>query len=77
LCQAIEHDEKEPELRGKAFINLKNIPNGNYSVFYLRIGQPVGVNSRLKILGRATKIFVNINRTKINDDKKPQLDLVG
>ena len=41
LCVAIEHDEALPELRGKAFINLKNIPNGHYSVLYVRIGQPI------------------------------------
>jgi hypothetical protein len=63
------HDEKEPELRGKAFINVKNIPNGHYSI--LRIGQPVGVNSRLKVLGRAKNVFVNINRTKISDSVPP------
>jgi hypothetical protein len=35
---AIERDRYEPDLRGKAFINLKNIPNGHYTIFYLRIG---------------------------------------
>ena len=37
----------------------------------------MGINSRLKVLGRANKVFVNINRTKISDDQQPQLDLVG
>jgi hypothetical protein len=35
---AIERDHYEPDLRGKAFINLKNIPNGYYTIFYIRIG---------------------------------------
>lgn len=35
---AIEKDYYEPELRGKAFINLKHVPNGHYTVYYLRIG---------------------------------------
>ena len=35
---AIERDYYEPDLRGKAFINLKNIPNGHYTIYYLRIG---------------------------------------
>ena len=72
---AIERDHYEPDLRGKAFINLKNIPNGHYTVYYLRIGQPISINSRLKMMGKATNIFVNINREKISDCKKPQLDL--
>jgi hypothetical protein len=35
---AIERDHYEPDLRGKAFINIKNVPNGYYTVFYIRIG---------------------------------------
>ena len=35
---AIERDHYEPDLRGKAFINIKNLPNGHYTIFYLRIG---------------------------------------
>jgi adenosine/AMP kinase len=62
---AIERDHYEPDLRGKAFINLKNVPNGHYTIFYLRIGQPISINSRLKVLGKAKHIYVNINREKI------------
>ncbi len=72
---AIERDHYEPDLRGKAFINIKNVPNGYYTVFYIRIGQPISINSRLKVLGRAKTIYVNINRDKISQCKKPQLDL--
>ena len=72
---AIERDHYEPDLRGRAFINLKNVPNGYYSIFHLRIGQPISISSRLKVLGRTKGIFVNINREKISDCKKPQLDL--
>lgn len=68
---AIERDHYEPDLRGKAFINLKNIPNGHYTIFYLRIGQPISINSRLKVLGMAKNIYVNINRDKISKNKKP------
>lgn len=68
---AIERDHYEPDLRGKSFINLKNIPNGHYSIYYLRIGQPISINSRLKVLGKAKNIYVNINREKISHDKKP------
>jgi hypothetical protein len=63
---AIERDHYEPDLRGKAFINLKNIPNGYYTIFYIRIGQPISINSRLKVLGRSKGIYVNINREKIS-----------
>jgi len=35
---AIERDYYEPDLRGKAFINIKGIPNGHYTIYYLRIG---------------------------------------
>jgi len=72
---AIERDHFEPELRGRAKLNLKHVPNGHYTIFYLRIGQPISINSRLKVLGRAKNIFVNINRDKISHCKKPQLDL--
>lgn len=72
---AIERDHYEPDLRGKAFINLKHVPNGHYSIFHLRIGQPISISSRLKVLGRARGNFVNINREKISLCKKPQLDL--
>lgn len=72
---AIERDHYEPDLRGKAYINLKHVPNGHYTIFHLRIGQPISINSRLKVLGRAKGIFVNINREKISLCKKPQLDL--
>ena len=68
---AIERDHYEPDLRGKAFINLKNIPNGHYTIFYLRIGQPISINSRLKVLGMSKNIYVNINRDKISRNKKP------
>ena len=63
---AIERDHYEPDLRGRAFINLKNLPNGHYTAFYLRIGQPISINSRLKVLGKAKNVFVNINRDKIS-----------
>lgn len=63
---AIERDHYEPDLRGKAHINLKNIPNGHYTVLYLRIGQPISINSRLKILGKSKHLYVNINRDKIS-----------
>jgi adenosine/AMP kinase len=68
---AIDRDHYEPDLRGKAFINLKNIPNGHYTIFYIRIGQPISINSRLKVLGRAKGVYVNINREKISLCKKP------
>jgi len=48
---AIDRDYYEPDLRGKAYINLKNVPNGHYTIYYLRIGQPICINSRLKVLG--------------------------
>ena len=63
---AIDRDHYEPDLRGKAFINLKNVPNGYYTIFYIRIGQPISINSRLKVLGRSKGIYVNINREKIS-----------
>ena len=71
---AIDRDNYEPDLRGKARINLKNIPNGHYSIYYVRIGQPIGINSRLKVLGRAKSIFINFRRDQISNCKKPQLD---
>ena len=72
---AIERDHYEPELRGKAFINLKNVPNGHYTIYYLRIGFPINITSRLKVLGKASGIFINIKRETISECKKPQLDI--
>lgn len=63
---AIERDHYEPELRGKAHINLKHIPNGHYTIYYLRIGQPISINSRIKVLGKSPNVFVNINRAKMS-----------
>ena len=62
---AIDRDHYEPDLRGKASINLKNIPNGMYTIFYLRLGMPISINSRLKVLGKSRNVYVNINRDKI------------
>lgn len=77
LCSAIERDRYQPDLRGQAMINLKNTPNGHYSIYYLRIGQPLSIHSRLKVLGKAKRVFVNFNRLHINETTQPQLDLVG
>lgn len=38
LITAIDRDSYEPDLRGKAQINLKHVPNGHYTAYYLRIG---------------------------------------
>jgi hypothetical protein len=77
LCTAIERDELEPELRGKAFINLKNIPNGHYTIFYLRFGQPLGINSRLKVMAKIQNIFINFDRGQLNETIKPQGSALG
>lgn len=65
MCSEIAHDEENPELRANAFVNLRHIPNGHYTVFYLRIGQPMADTSRLKVLGKSPNIFVNIDRSLI------------
>jgi hypothetical protein len=72
---AIEPDSEEPETRGKAFINLKHIPNGHYSILYLRIGQPISLHSQFKILGRASSVYVNFDRESISRCQKPQFDI--
>jgi len=69
LCTAVENESKHGEAewkKGKAYINLKNIPNGHYTLYYIRIGQPVGINSQLAILGKAKNLFVNIDRSLLN-----------
>ena len=75
MMSAIEKDHYEPYLRGRSFINLKNFPNGHYTVYCVRIGQPISIKSRLKILGKAKGIYINFNREKISLNRKPQLDL--
>ena len=55
-------DPNNPSTHGKAFINLQSIPNGHYTVLYMRIGQPLSLKSRFKVLGRAKNIFINFNR---------------
>lgn len=74
---AIIQDYYDPNFRGKAKINLKHIPNGHYTVYFLRIGQPIRVSSRLKVLGKLTNVFININRGKLSRDKKPTMELFG
>ena len=34
----------------------------------MRIGQPLGINSRLKVLGKVRKIYVNFERELLNSD---------
>ena len=72
LCTAIERDELEPDFRGKGFINLKNIPNGHYTIFYLRLGQPLGINSRLKVMAKVQNIFINFDRGQLSEAVKLQ-----
>ena len=59
LCVGIEIDTL---LKGKVKINLNKIPNGHYSLYYLRIGLPLELKSRIKVLGKAFNLYVNINR---------------
>ena len=68
MCGAIERESEETEVRGKSFFNLKNVPNGHYTVHYVRIGQPLSQNSRLKVLGKAKGILVNIDRSKLEPE---------
>lgn len=77
LCTAIERDELEPDLRGKGFITLKNIPNGHYTIFYLRLGQPLGINSRLKVMAKVQNIFINFDRGQLIEALKPQGTTTG
>lgn len=74
---AINQDYYDPNFRGKAKINLKHIPNGHYTVYFLRIGQPIRVSSRLKVLGKLSSVFINLNRDKLSRDKKPTMELFG
>lgn len=38
LCSAIERESNNSDLRGKSFINLLYIPNGLYTILYIRVG---------------------------------------
>jgi hypothetical protein len=75
MCAAIERETMDSDLRGKSFINLRNIPNGHYTIYYLRIGQPLTLNSRLKVLGKAQSILVNINRSKLKEEDTPRFGM--
>ena len=68
----IDSDADSPTTLGKAFVDLKSVPNGKYTVLYMRIGQPLSLKSRFKILGRANKIFINSNRSK-----RPSIDITS
>ena len=61
LITAIDRDSYEPDLRGKSSINLKNLPNGHYDVFYLRIGQPIGINSRFLLVVLLFQRYYRVN----------------
>ena len=69
MCTAIERESEDTELRGKSLFNLNNIPNGHYTIYYVRIGQPLSLNSRLKVLGKAKAILINIDRKKLTKDQ--------
>ena len=62
MCAAVERESDNSDLLGKSFINLSNIPNGHYTILYIRVGQPLSVDSRLKVLGKAKGILINIDR---------------
>jgi hypothetical protein len=77
LCTAIEPDLLQPKQRGKAYVNIKHVPNGHYSLYYLRIGQPLSIDSKLKILGKNEEVYINLDRSILNESAKPQLDVLG
>ena len=57
-------------------MNLKPVPNGHYSLYYLRIGQPVKRTSRIKALGVTRGIFINFDRAQLNSSSRPQFEIV-
>lgn len=40
--------------KGKAYLNYKSLPDKNLVIYYLRIGLPLSMDSRLKVLGKTT-----------------------
>lgn len=66
MCFAIELNPEDPDKKGRSLINLKEIPNGHFSIYFIRISSKITSHSRLKALGRAKNIFININRKKLN-----------
>ena len=70
-CTAIEQDLAYPHLRGQAYINVKGLPNGEYEIYYIRISQPIGIHSQLKVLGKTPNVRINFDRTLLNDSHQP------
>ncbi len=37
MCFAIELNPEDPDKKGRSLINLKEIPNGHFSIYFIRI----------------------------------------
>lgn len=60
LCAAVERDRHGGETRGKAYLPLKEFDLSDsleFIVYYLRIGLPLSLESRVKVLGLANHKF--------------------
>lgn len=49
-------------------MNIRNIPNGHYQIYCLRISEPVCGDSSLGILGKANDVYININHNDLYPD---------
>lgn len=71
-CTSINYEnpqnQYQPNLQGEAHVNIKNVPNGRYNFYLLRISEPVSIESIVKVVSKAENINVNIDRTIINQN---------
>ena len=61
----MEDENMQPRL-GTAYVNIKNISNGFYTLYLVRISKPLTINSYLTILTRIDEVLVNIDRELLN-----------
>jgi hypothetical protein len=53
-------------MEGIANVNIKNIPNGLFTMHLIRISQPLSVESTLKVISKVENVNINIDRNLLS-----------
>lgn len=82
-CTAIVQNNQLPEpwMMGTAYVTIKNIPNGLYSVSLIRISEPLSINSTLSLISKVDAVNINIDRsllsTHVNAFQKKPIEITA
>jgi hypothetical protein len=53
-------------MMGVAYVNIKYVPNGLYTIYLIRISEPLTINSRLNIVSKVEDVNINIDRNLLS-----------